>query len=72
VDERIATGSVAIGHTPFSLVYGSEAILPTEIEHKSFRVQQYSEEQSNNYQVYDLIKLQELHKAVIIQSVKHQ
>jgi hypothetical protein len=34
-----ATLSHATGHTPFSLIYGSEAILPTEVEHKSFRVQ---------------------------------
>jgi transposase InsO family protein len=42
------TPSWATGHTPFSLVYGSEAMLPTEVEHKSFRVQQYSEELSND------------------------
>jgi hypothetical protein len=30
------TPSHATGHTPFSLVYGSEAMLPTEVEHKSF------------------------------------
>jgi hypothetical protein len=30
------TLSCAIGHTPFSLVYRSEAMLPTEVEHKSF------------------------------------
>jgi transposase InsO family protein len=30
------TPSRAMGHTPFSLVYGSEVMLPTEVEHKSF------------------------------------
>jgi transposase InsO family protein len=30
------TPSRATGHTPFSLVYGSEAMLPTEVEYKSF------------------------------------
>jgi hypothetical protein len=34
-----------MGHTPFSLDYGSEAMLPTEVEHKSFRVQHFNEEQ---------------------------
>jgi hypothetical protein len=34
-----------MGHTPFSLVYGSEAMLPTEVEHKSFLAQQFNEEQ---------------------------
>jgi hypothetical protein len=28
----------AMGHTLFSLVYGSKVMLPTEVEHKSFRV----------------------------------
>jgi hypothetical protein len=31
------TPSNATGHTPFSLVYGSEAMLPTEVKHKSFK-----------------------------------
>jgi hypothetical protein len=37
-----------MGHTPFSLVYGSKAMLPTEVEHKSFCVQQFSEKQSES------------------------
>jgi transposase InsO family protein len=32
------TLSRALGDTPFSLVYGSKAMLPTKVEHKSFRV----------------------------------
>jgi transposase InsO family protein len=39
------TPSRGMGHTPFSLVYGSEAMLPTEVENKSFWVQHFSEEQ---------------------------
>jgi hypothetical protein len=38
------TPSRAIGHTPFALVYGSEAMLPTEVEYKSFRVRHFNEE----------------------------
>jgi hypothetical protein len=30
------TPSWAIGHTPFSLAYGFDAMLATEVEHKSF------------------------------------
>jgi hypothetical protein len=37
-----------IDHTPFSLVYGSEAMLPTKVEHKSFCVQHFNAEQSND------------------------
>jgi hypothetical protein len=38
------TLSRAMGNTPFSLVYGSEAMLPIEVEHKSFHMQHFSEE----------------------------
>jgi transposase InsO family protein len=65
------TPSCATGHTPFLLVYRSEAILSTEVEHKSFRVQQFNEEQSDNSQVNDLTKLEELQEAVVIQLAKH-
>jgi transposase InsO family protein len=36
------TSSHATGHTLFSLVYGTKAILPTEVEHKLFHVQHYN------------------------------
>jgi hypothetical protein len=38
------TPSHAMGHTPFSLLYGSEAMLPIEVEQMSFCVQQFNEE----------------------------
>jgi transposase InsO family protein len=66
------TLSHAMDHTPFSLVYGSEAMLPTEVEHKSFRVQHFKEERSNNSRVDDLTKLEELCEVVVIQSARHQ
>jgi hypothetical protein len=47
-----------MGHTPFSLVYGFEAMLPTEVEHKSFRVQQFNEEQSDDSRVDELTRLE--------------
>jgi transposase InsO family protein len=37
------TPSHATCHTPFSLVYGTKALLPTEKEHKSFCVQHFNE-----------------------------
>jgi hypothetical protein len=68
----LTTPSRATGHTPFSLVYRSEAMLPTEVEHKSFRVQHFNEEQSDDSRVGDLIRLEELCEAMVIQSAKHQ
>jgi hypothetical protein len=54
------TPNRATGHTPFSLVYRSEAMLPTEVEHKSFHVQQFNEEQSDDSRVDDLTRLEVL------------
>jgi transposase InsO family protein len=42
------TPSCATGHTPFSLVYGYEAMLPIEVEHTSLRVHHFNEEQSDD------------------------
>jgi hypothetical protein len=47
-------------------------MLPTEVEHKSFRVQHFSEEKSDDSRVNDLTRLEELCEAMIIQSAKHQ
>jgi hypothetical protein len=60
------TPSCAMGHTPFSLVDGSEVMLPTEVEHKSFCLQHFSEERSDNSRVDDLTKLEELCEAAVI------
>jgi hypothetical protein len=66
------TPSRATGHTPFSLAYRSEAMLPTEVEHKYFQVQHFNEEQSKDSRADDLTKLEELCEAAIILSAKHQ
>jgi transposase InsO family protein len=60
------TPSRATSHTLFSLVYGSEAMLPTEVEHKSFRVQHFNEERSDNSRVDELTKLEELREVIAI------
>jgi hypothetical protein len=36
------TPSHAMSHIPFLLVYGSEAMLPTKVEHKSFCVHHFN------------------------------
>jgi hypothetical protein len=61
-----------MGHTPFSLVYGFEAMLPTKVEHKSFHVQHFTEEQFDDYRVDNFSRLEELHEATDIQLAKHQ
>jgi hypothetical protein len=47
-------------------------MLPTKVEHKSFHVQHFSEEQSDDSWVDDSTRLDELREAKVIQSAKHQ
>jgi hypothetical protein len=47
-------------------------MLPTEVEQKSFQVQQFNEERSDDSRVDDLTKLEELREVEVIQSPEHQ
>jgi hypothetical protein len=47
-------------------------MLPTEVEHKSFRMQHFREEQLGDSQVDDLTRLEELREAAVILLAKHQ
>jgi hypothetical protein len=47
-------------------------MLPTEVENKSFHVQQFNEEQSDDPRVDNLTNLEQLREAAVIQSAKHQ
>jgi hypothetical protein len=41
-------------------------MLPTEVEHKSFHVQHFNEEQSDDSRDDDLTRFEELHEVAII------
>jgi hypothetical protein len=43
------TPSQAIGFTPFFMVYGSEAVLPTDLDYGAPRVRAYDEHGSEAY-----------------------
>ena len=62
------TPSRTTGQTPFTLVYGSEAMLPTEVEYKSIRVQLFNEQHSDDSRVTDLDNTEELRGAAVILS----
>jgi hypothetical protein len=47
-------------------------MLPTEVEHRSFHMQHFNEEQSDDSRVDNLTRLEELREATVIQSAKHQ
>src|SRR6266498_3653476 len=60
--------SRATGETPFFLTYGSEAVLPTELEFGSPRVRNFNEKKSEDSRLEDLDQLEEARDIATIQS----
>src|SRR6266498_1353691 len=60
--------SRATGESPFFLTYGSEVVLPTELEFGSPRVQNFNEKKSKDSQLEDLNQLEEARDIATIQS----
>ena len=60
--------SRATGETPFFLTYGSEAVLPTELEFGSPRVRNFNEKKSEDSRLEDLDHLKEARDIATIQS----
>jgi transposase InsO family protein len=66
------TPSRATGFTPFFMVHGSEAVLPTDIDYSSPWVQAYTEE-GNQVTLEDAIdQLDEAHYVALLRSAKYQ
>jgi hypothetical protein len=66
------TPSRATGFTPFFMVHGSEAVLPTDIDYGSPRVQAYTEE-GNQVALEDAIdQLDEACDVVLLRSANYQ
>ncbi len=60
--------SRATGESSFFLTYGSEAVLPTELEFGSPRVRNFNEKQSEDSRLADLDQLEEARDVAAIQS----
>nr|CAD39961.2 OSJNBa0072D08.10 [Oryza sativa Japonica Group] len=58
--------------TPFFLVYGSEAMLPTELRHQSTRVQKYSDEDQEEQRNDDVNLLEEHRERVVVRAASYQ
>ena len=58
--------------TPFFLVYGSEAMLPTELRHQSTRVQKYSDEDQEEQRNDDVNLLEEHRERVAVRAASYQ
>ena len=54
------TASHATGETPFSLVYGAEAVLPTELKYGSPRIRAYDEDSQRAQRIDDVNFLEEI------------
>jgi hypothetical protein len=66
------TPSRATGFTPFFLVYGAEAILPTDLEYGSPRLQNYSERNNQVSREDSLDQLDEARDVALLHSAKYQ
>ena len=65
---RRTSPSRATGESSFFLTYGSKAVLPTELEFRSPRVQNFNEKKSEDNQLEDLDQLEEARDIATIQS----
>jgi hypothetical protein len=66
------TPSRAIGFTPFFLVYGSEAMLPTDVEYGSPRLKAYNEKNNDATRKDALDQLEEAHDVALLHSARYQ
>jgi hypothetical protein len=66
------TPSRATGFSPFFLVYGAEAVLPTELEYGSPRVQGYDEGADQRAREDSLDQLDEARNVVVMHSARYQ
>jgi ribonuclease HI/transposase InsO family protein len=66
------TPSRATGFTPFFLVYGAEAILPTDLEYGSPRTKTYDDQSNRTNQEDSLDQLEEARDMTLLHSVRYQ
>ena len=66
------TSTTSNKETPFFLVYGSEAMLPTELRHQSTRVQKYSDEDQEEQRNDDVNLLEEHREKVAVRAASYQ
>ena len=66
------TRSRAIGFTPFYMVYGSELVLPTDLEFGAPRVRAYNPQKAETYLKDAIDKLDEARDIALLHSAKYQ
>jgi hypothetical protein len=66
------TPSRATGFTPFFLVYGAEAILPTDLEYGSLRTRAYADQSNQANREDSLDQLEEARDKALLHSARYQ
>ena len=66
------TARTATGHTPFSLAYGYEAMLPVEIDPPSHRRTMYNQEENHQLLAESLDFLEERREEASLKVAAHQ
>ena len=66
------TPSRATGSTPFFLVYGVEAMLPTDLEYGSPRLKAYQEQQNQQAHEDSLDQVDEARDVALLHSARYQ
>jgi transposase InsO family protein len=66
------TSSRATGSTPFFLVYGSEAVLPTDLEYGSPRLKSYNEQSNDTARENTLDQLEQARDIALLHSARYQ
>lgn len=66
------TRSRATGFTPFYMVYGSEAVLPTDLEYGSSRVEMFDQKKAETFLEDAIDQIDEAREAALLHSAKYQ
>ena len=65
------TLSRATGYTPFFMVYGSEAVLPTDLDYGALRIRAYDEQGAKASLEDAKDQLDEAHNIALLRSAKY-
>jgi hypothetical protein len=67
-----STASRAMGFSPFFLVYGAEAMLPTDLEYGSPRTRAYDDQSNQTSRENSLDQLEEARDVALLHSTRYQ